>query len=224
MHNVWATLPGVEDEIILVTSHHDAPFRGAVEDGTGVAQVLAQARTWARIPREKRPKTMVFVVDAGHFYGGQGAYRFVKEHADLMKRVRILITLEHLAAREVKEKGKAYALTGQPALTVIFTSAEPRVIASVARALRRRPAPCTVPVPFDLLAPVPVSDAAWYVLEAGVPVISWIGCPSYLLDEHATLDMVHEEALGPLCETVTELVKFHMASEGNPPAGDPRTR
>lgn len=210
MHNVWAVLPGMSEEIILVTSHHDAPFQGAVEDGTGVAQVLAQARIWSAVPREKRPKTLVFVVDAGHFYGSEGAYHFVREHEDLVKKARILITLEHLAAREVKERGEGYEKTGRAALTVMFTSTEPHVIASVTKALKKRPAPCTVPVPFDLLAPAPTSDAAWYVLKAGVPVVSWIGCPYYLLDEHDTLDMVDQELLAPLCETVTELVKTYM--------------
>jgi len=210
MHNVWGVLPGASDEVVMVTSHHDAPFRGAVEDGTGMAQVLAQARIWSAVPRERRPKTMVFVADAGHFYGSEGAYHFVRDHGDLMERVRVVITLEHLAAREVRESGKRYVLTGRPALTVMFTSTEAEAFAAVQRALRRKPAPCTVPVPFDLLAPAPTSDAAWFILEANVPVISWIGCPYYLLDEHDTLEMVDREALGPVCETVTEMVKTYM--------------
>lgn len=211
MRNVWALLPGREEEVILVTSHHDAPFQGAVEDGTGVAQVLAQARVWSRVPREARRRTMAFVVDAGHFYGSEGAYRFVKDHGDLVARARIVLTLEHLAAREVRERAGGYAPTGRPALTVMFTSTAPEALACVTRALARKPAPATVPVPYDLLAPAPTSDAAWFVLEAGVPVISWIGCPYYLLDEHDTLEMVDREALGPLCETVTEMVKAYMA-------------
>jgi len=210
MHNVWGVLPGASREAVMVTSHHDAPFRGAVEDGTGVAQVLAQARIWSSVPRQRRPRTLVFLLDAGHFHGSEGAYRFAREHADLMKRVRVAITLEHLAAREVKERGRRYALTGRPALTVMFTSAEPGAMAAVKRALQRKPAPCTVPVPYDLLAPAPTSDAAWFVLEAGVPVISWIGCPAYLLDEHDTLEMVDRGLLAPVCETVTELVKNAM--------------
>jgi len=210
MHNVWGVLPGASPEVVMVTSHHDAPFRGAVEDGTGVAQVLAQARIWSALPRHRRPRTLVFLLNAGHFYGSEGAYHFVREHGDLMKRVRMAITLEHLAAREVEERGQGYAPTGRPALTVMFTSSEPGTMAAVKRALTRKPAPLTVPVPYDLLAPAPTSDAAWFVLKGGVPVISWIGCPYYLLDEHDTLEMVDPDLLGPVCETVTELVKCCM--------------
>jgi hypothetical protein len=92
----------------------------------------------------------------------------------------------------------------------MFTSAHPYAIATVVNALNKKPAKRTLPIPSDLFAPVPVSDAAGYVLETGVPVISWIGCPYYLLDAHDTLDKVAVEELGPICETITELVKPFM--------------
>jgi hypothetical protein len=211
MHNVWGVLPGRSDEVILVTSHHDSPFQGAVEDGAGVTQVLAQAWAWSKIPKEQRPKTLVFVVDAGHFYGSQGAHDFARRHMDLMKKTRILITLEHLGGKEVRAQGRQYVETGRPALTVMFTSAEPTTIASVIRALSANPAKHTASIPSDLIAPVPTSDASGYVVEAGVPVISWIGCPYYLLDENDTLDMIDRKELLPICRTVIELIRIHMA-------------
>lgn len=211
MHNVWGVLPGVSDEVILVTSHHDSPFQGAVEDGTGVAQVLAQAWAWSRVPRERRPRTLVFVVDAGHFHGSQGAHGFARTHPDLMARTRILITLEHLGAREVAGTPRGYVDTGCPAFTVMFTSGEPTTIATVVRALTDCPPRRTAAIPSDLLAPVPTSDASGYVAETGVPVISWIGCPYYLLDQHDTLDRVDFAELLPIARTVTRLVRIQMA-------------
>ena len=47
--------------------------------------------------------------------------------------------------------------------------------------------------------------------ESGVPVISWIGCPYYLLDEHDTLDRLDFAELQPIARTVTELVRIQMA-------------
>jgi hypothetical protein len=211
MHNVWGILPGKSDEAVMVTSHHDAPFQGAVEDGAGVAQVLAQIKIWASVPREKRARTLIFVVGAGHFYGFQGGSRFAREHMDWMKKVKMLITLEHLGAKEVKEKNQKYVETGRPALTVMFTSNEPLAIATVINGLKKKPAKMTVPIPSDLFAPAPISDAAGYVTEAGVPVISWIGCPYYLLDAYDTLRMIAKEELRPICETVTELIKPYMS-------------
>jgi len=211
MHNVWGVLPGMSEEVILVTSHHDSPFEGAVEDGAGVVQVLAQAAAWAKVPKEKRPKTLIFVVDAGHFYGSKGAHAFAKEHMDIMKRTRILITLEHLAAREVEEVNGKYAKTGRMAFTIMFTSSDPIVIASVMKAFDKTSPRHVASVPSDLFGPAPTSDAAGYVLEAGVPIISWIGCPYYLLDDQDTLDKIEKSELAPVAETVAELIKTYMA-------------
>ncbi|MHA1784442.1 MAG: M28 family peptidase [Candidatus Helarchaeota archaeon] len=210
MSNVWGILPGMSEEIVMITSHHDAPFKGATEDGAGVAQVLAQVKIWSNIKKEDRAKTLVFVIDAGHFYGSIGGHLFARNHLDLMKRVKTLITLEHLGAKEVEEVEKEYKETGKNALTVMFTSNEPHIIATVINALKKKPSKMIIPIPSDLMAPVPTSDAAGYVVEAGVPVISWIGCPYYLLDEYDTLEMVDKNELGPICETVTEMIKPYM--------------
>lgn len=213
MNNVWGVLPGMSDEVILVTSHHDSPFEGATEDGSGAASVLAQAWAWARVPKEWRPKTLVFVIDGGHFYGSLGGHKFAQEHRGIMERAKVLITLEHLAAKEVEERDGEYAETGRQAFTVMFTSSEPKVIAATMRALDRTKPKLTASIPSDFFAPVPTSDASGYVLEAGLPVISWIGCPYYLLDAHDTLDKIDESRLAPVAETAAELVKTFMAMD-----------
>ena len=210
-HNVWGVLPGQSEDVILVTSHHDSPFQGAVEDGSGVAMVLAQAWAWSRVPRPQRPKTLVFVVDAGHFYGSIGAHAFASAHPDILARARILITLEHLAAKEVEARGDEYEPTGRLAFTVMFTSPAPATVGSAIKALETSPAKATASIPSDFFGPGPISDALGYVLAAGMPVISWIGCPCYLLDQGDTLDKIERSALKPICETVTQIVKTHMA-------------
>ena len=48
-----------------------------------------------------------------------------------MSRAKIVITLEHLGAKEVAEKDRKYAETGRLAFTVMFTSPNPEVIAVV---------------------------------------------------------------------------------------------
>jgi hypothetical protein len=210
MRNIWGVLPGMSEETILVTSHLDSPFQGAVEDASGIAQVMAQAKAWSRIPKQQRPRTIVFVAGSGHFYGSEGGHAFARTHADLMQRTRILITLEHMGGKEVRENGAAYETTGRLALSVVFTSPDAKVIASVMKALETKPAEMTAAIPSTLFGPVPTTDAMGYVLESGVPVISWIGCPYYLLDEHDTLDKIDVRTLHPLSETVGELIKIHM--------------
>ncbi|GAG74935.1 unnamed protein product, partial [marine sediment metagenome] len=83
-NNIWGILPGQSEEMIMVSSHHDSAFKGASEDGTGVAMVLAQLRAWSKIPIEKRPKSLLFLLTAGHLYGGIGAETFALVQVSLI--------------------------------------------------------------------------------------------------------------------------------------------
>ncbi len=213
MRNVWGVLPGVSEETILMTSHLDSPFQGAVEDASGIAQVLAQAEAWSKIPMEQRPRTLVFVAGSGHFYGSEGGHAFASTHKELMQRTRILLTLEHLGGKEVREQGRSYQETGRLALSVLFTTPDPAVIATVKKALSTHPTRMSAAIPSTLFGPVPTTDAMGYVLESGVPVISWIGCPYYLLDEHDTLDKIDAASLQDFSKAVGELVKLHMTAQ-----------
>ena len=53
--NVIGCLPGKSREIVLVHSHHDSVFTGAVQDASGVSVVMAMAKYFSRAPvaREK---------------------------------------------------------------------------------------------------------------------------------------------------------------------------
>ena len=92
----------------------------------------------------------------------------------------------------------------------MFTSSDPLVIATVMRTLERTKPKKVASIPVEMFGPVPPSDAAGYVAVAGVPVISWIGCPYYLLDAHDTLDKIEISELNPIAQTVAELIKTHM--------------
>ncbi len=210
MANIWGILPGQSDEVIMVTSHHDSPFKGATEDGTGIAHLLAQAWAWSRIPKEKRPKTLVFVAAAGHFYGAQGGHAFAHTHRDIMDRTKIVITLEHLAAKEVREKNGEYEETGKLAPSTLFTSHDTTIVASVMKALAKKPAKRAMVIPADIFGDLCPTDAVGYMDVSGKPVLSWISCPYYLLDSEDTLDKVDKNELKPLAETVTEIVKNFM--------------
>jgi hypothetical protein len=64
--NVTGELPGRDEELVIVGSHHDAPWASAVEDTSGLGLVLAQAAYWSRLPREERPHSMLFHLNTGH--------------------------------------------------------------------------------------------------------------------------------------------------------------
>ena len=43
-YNIVGELPGADERAVIIGSHHDGPWASAVEDGSGIALVLAQAR------------------------------------------------------------------------------------------------------------------------------------------------------------------------------------
>ena len=215
-HNVWGILPGRSDETILLHSHHDAPFKGATEDGCGVGQVLAQARAWSQVPREERPKTLMFLCAAAHFYGpALGAYEFVKRHKhDFLARTDVVICLEHLGAKQVVEKDRELVPSGELATTWVMTSSNKYVIASIMKVLREHRLKQTVAVPYNIIAPVPTTDAFPYPF-GDVQFLSWISQPYYLLNAEDTLDKIEVAELGNIAESITGLVKTFMALDSD---------
>ncbi len=211
-HNVWGVLPGLREDTIVIQSHHDAPFQGATEDGCGVGQVLAQARAWSRVPRVKRPKTLLFLLAAAHFYGpALGAHRFASSHAqDIMRKTDAVICLEHLGAKQVQERGGEMAAGEELAETWIFASPNARLIAALIRTLERHRLKRTICIPYNILAPVPPTDAFPYPL-LDVDFLSWIAQPYYLLSAEDTLDKIAVDELGPIAASVTDLLKVLMA-------------
>ena len=70
---VWATLPGVSDETIYLIAHRDGWFDASGDNASGVASMIELAGHYAKIPREERPRTIVFVGLDGHHNSGEGA-------------------------------------------------------------------------------------------------------------------------------------------------------
>ncbi len=213
-HNIYGILKGRSPEIILVSSHHDSCHKGATEDGTGIAMVLAQADIWSRIPCHLREKTLVFVLTDGHHYRGIGGRMFADTHArDIMDKVIIDINLEHLAARDAVDDGYgSLVTTGRGALTLIFVNESPTAIATAARMLENMvPAPDrTLEIHSTLIGDVPPGEAGHYHIAAGIDFIHWIGSPPYLLTAEDTLDKVDENLLNPIARSVTEMVATYM--------------
>ena len=95
--NVVGELPGADDEWVIVGTHHDAPWASAVEDGTGIAMVLAQAAAWAAVPESARPHRLVFVATAAHMSHGAGTRAFIARHREMLEHTVLEVHLEHAA-------------------------------------------------------------------------------------------------------------------------------
>jgi len=209
-HNVWGYLPGVSEETLLISSHHDSPFKGATEDGTGISLVLAQAWAWSKLPKEKRPKSLLFVCDAGHFYEAIGAEYFVKQHPELIKKTLVNVNLEHLAAKEVVDNDGKFEFTGSLAVTLAHITSNEYLISVAMKALDKYKPKQVCAVPFNLTGSVAPGDGGRYYQFGGLNVINMISMPYYLLTAEDTLDKVDKKELTTFARTAAEIISTLM--------------
>jgi hypothetical protein len=204
-HNVVGELPGADDDLVIVGSHHDGPWASAVEDASGVALVLAQARFWAAQPRHRRPHRMVFVLHAGHMSGGAGLDAYLAEHAADLDRVVLELHLEHAALEAVERRGRLVA-TDRCTPRWFFTSRIPRLEAAVAGSfVAERLTRSMILAPDAVGAQPPTDGGAYHRL--GVPVVQFLAAPSYLFDPADTLDKVDRAHLVPLTRAAARVVQ-----------------
>lgn len=91
--NVYAVLPGVSDEQILVVVHADGFFQGAMDNASGMATSLEIARHYAAVPRTGRPRTMVFLAMPDHHHGEHGRALVIKSYD--WSKVALILNVEH---------------------------------------------------------------------------------------------------------------------------------
>jgi hypothetical protein len=208
MHNVHGVLPGKSDEIILITSHHDSPFRGYIEDGTGISMVLALAKYFSQVPIEEREKTMVFLASAGHFYGSRGIETWLERHKiDIADKTVMNLNIEHVAAKEFAEDENGdYGYTGKPQLRGIFIDDNDHMKDAIGEALRDNNLTRSAVIAIDALGEDPPGEGR-FPHRLGIPVIHYISGPSYLLVDADDRDKVLIEELVPAAKTFIEIVE-----------------
>lgn len=201
-HNVVGTLPGASDEWVVIASHHDAPWASAVEDGTGIAMVLAQAAHWVDVPAAERPHNLLFLLTTGHMTHGAGTAAFIRDHADLLDRIVLEVHLEH-AANEV---GPDLVPTGEPEVRWWFTTQEPGLETAVHETLEAEDLRRSLVLRPDVFGPHPTTDGGFFHL-AGVPLVNFLTAPMYLFDSADTLDKVHVDSLEPVGRATVRIVE-----------------
>ncbi len=204
-HNVVGHLPGRGDEVVVIGSHHDAPWASAVEDASGMALVLAQARYWARVPAAERPHNFTFLLTAGHMAGGAGTRSYVEQHAVELENVVLEVHLEH-AASEVHGDGEHLTLTGKPEPRWWFTSPEPGLQAAVAEALRSEDLRRSFVLSPTQFGDAPPTDGSAFY-GAGVPLVHFLTAPMYLFDAQDTIDKVHVPSLEPVTRATIGIIR-----------------
>lgn len=204
-YNVVGELPGADDEVVIIGSHHDGPWASAVEDGSGIALVLAQATYWSRVPPEERPHRLCFLLNAGHMAGGAGVHQFIDAHREWLTRVVLEVHLEH-AANEVIERDGRLEATGRPEPRWWFTTRNAMLEATVRDAIIAERFDRSLILPPDVFAPSPTTDGGSFHL-AGVPLVNFLTAPFYLFDAMDTLDKIHRPSLVPVTRAAIRIIE-----------------
>ncbi len=204
-HNVVGELPGADEETVIIGSHHDGPWSSAVEDGSGIALVLAQAEYWSSLSPEERPHRLVFLLNSGHMAGGAGAQAFIETHRAECERTVLEVHLEH-AASECREEDGELKATGLPEARWWFTSRIPSLEAAVRAAIETENLRRSLVLPPTAFGPRPTTDGGDFHL-AGVPIVNFLTAPFYLFDSQDTLDKIHRPSLVPVTRAAVRIIE-----------------
>jgi len=209
MHEVYGMLPGVSDEAILITCHHDAPFRGYIQDATGMATVLALAEYFSGLNREDRPRTLIFLANAGHFYGDRGIEVLVERHReDFFSDVVITINLEQVAAGEfVEGEDGEYVSTGLPQPRVVMAPESDIVVDALRDAIKTWDLTRSIVIPLTAFSERP-PGAVRPIFDEGIPIIQYISGPVYLLSDADTREKIRQDELVPTVSAFIDIIEI----------------
>ena len=216
-HNIIGRLQGNSDEWVIIGTHHDGPWNSAVEDASGIALVLAQAKYWAQIPKVQRPFNMIFVINGAHMAGAKGAQSFIKNYGAILDKTIVAIHLEHVG-RDVKSKNRKLIPLDVPTVRWWFVSRILPLEEIVERVIIEEDLKRSLLLPPDGFPPGnerPPTDGSRYH-PAGIPLISFLTAPPYLFDPADTLEMIHQESIEPLTRAVIQIInslKKYSAAE-----------
>ncbi len=212
-------LRGATDETIMIQSHHDSMGPGAVEDGTGTAEVLALADYYGALARrrgaEQREKTLMFTTFDTHFTGYQAHMHFVEKYVeDPGSPYDIVLndTIEHVA-----RKGQV-AADGE---LLLLDESEPRGFfenislggkLALTTSIVEHDMNATTLLNGTVLAPVGIPTDASFVMAAGVPTVSLIAGPIYLYDEADTMAAVDKASMVPVFRVNRDLIEWAEAT------------
>jgi peptidase M28-like protein len=92
---VWGTLPGMTDEQVMVVAHRDGWFEGANDNAAGVATLVGIAEYFAKIPKEQRRRTIVFLGTTGHHNSTAESGAWFASHPEVFDKTALLLNCEH---------------------------------------------------------------------------------------------------------------------------------
>lgn len=211
--NVSGRLAGKSDEIVLVHSHHDAAFEGAVQDGSGTSEMLALAKYFSQFSKEDREKTMMFAATDTHFTDYAANTGFIERRKAEGDNVILDIAVEHIGKEAALDDQYNLYETGQVEPRLFYVSA-PELYECTKAAVEtydlKKAIVALVPVgkgldrEYEFHQDEVISDA-YYWNESGVPVVSMVCGQQYLFHVSDKPDRIPVQELKPVGMAFAEI-------------------
>lgn len=212
--NVRGVLPGMSDDIILVHSHHDAVFDGAVQDASGVSEMLALGKYFSQLDRSQRQKTMMFAATDTHYTDYMGHQGFIRAREAAGDNIILDLAIEHIGKEAVVDAEGHLQLTGQHESRLVYITKESGLYEFVKETFRKYGLTRTIFAPVDQVTEQDaeyvfrqdevISDA-YYFSESGIPVISTVAGEIYIFHPSDTVDKVAVDQLEPVGKAYAEI-------------------
>jgi len=214
--NVIGVLPGKSNDVILVHSHHDAVFSGAVQDASGMSEVIGLAKYFSSIPEDKRDKTIMFAGFDGHYSDYEGHRDFLERRKAEGINIILDVVIEHIGKEIVLGAHNEPIETGEAELRIMYVSDNSALWSLAKSAIERNNIERTILIPtksasgkhndkYEFRQDEVISDA-FYSAEAGIPVVSILSPPMYLFHPMDRIDMVADKWLRPIGIAFAEII------------------
>jgi Zn-dependent M28 family amino/carboxypeptidase len=102
------------DEKIVINAHRDGYYEAANDNATGVATLIGLAEYFAKIPKAKRRRTLIFVGNPGHHNTAVGSQYLVEHKDEFFSKAALLINCEHTAQVRTDLYGYRLVATNDP--------------------------------------------------------------------------------------------------------------
>lgn len=186
-NTVVGKLIGKTDDIILIGTHTDSTFTGALDNAAANSGLITLAKYYAKIPLEKRKKTMLFVGWTGHECGSIGSKLYAKMHEDILSKITTYILLDGFGCNGYyKEANEGVVPTGHDERRGLFVTENSVLLSYTLDAVMKYK---LLPAVYVSARAFPVADLPAFVSKE-VPSILIIGKPILYHTKLDTIDII----------------------------------
>jgi len=198
---------------MLVNTHHDAGWSGAVQDASGVTVVMGRAAFYGRFPSNYIQKDLYFVFNGCHYTWNYpfGANKFAEMNPDIMERLVLCFGVEHIGKRCIGVNGKMVD-TGEVEPRFLWVPRNQMLFDAAVNAIEKNELHSTATTKAGA---IPLYGETQSYFLQGIPCFSVMSMTEYLFFAEDTLDKVAEDQLEPVMTTVLDIMDVAMYLPGN---------